>query len=110
MKLFVIPALAACLLFNGCATLGGSTATQIDQAIAQVQLITQKVCGIIPYAESIAKFVGTFTSGGSPLIDTATAVADQLCAAYAKPGARRNVTSNGDITFRARGISIRAHR
>lgn len=109
-KLLTAVVIVASVSFGGCSTFGTiPSTTQIDQALAQVQAITQKVCGIIPYAESIARFVASFTSG-NPLIETAAGIADQLCAAYGRPGARRGVASNGDITFTAHGIAIKAHR
>jgi hypothetical protein len=109
-RLFIITAVVSAVSLGGCATLGSNpTTTQIDQALAQVQAITKQVCGIIPYAESVAQFVASFTSGGE-LIDTAASIANQLCAAFTRPGARRGVAANGDITFVAHGVKIRAHR
>lgn len=78
----------------------------IDQKIAdtigQVQTITNRVCGFVPLAETVAGIVGTFTGTG-PIVGTVSGIADMICNAVKKPGARRG----GRLVAKVRGVPVR---
>lgn len=74
------------LFLSGCATTG-TGGLDIPGVIAQVQSITASVCMFIPTAETVAGIL----AAGNPILGTATAVADAICAAVTKKGARLGV-------------------
>jgi hypothetical protein len=76
--LFTIPLIAG-LSLGGCATT--STPFDLNSFIAQVQTDTNAVCAFIPTAETVANIVAT----GNPIVATAGAVANAICAAVAPP-------------------------
>jgi hypothetical protein len=62
----------------GCATLG-VTPVDISSFVTQVQAITSTACSFLPTAETVASILAT----GNPIVATANAVANAICAAVA---------------------------
>jgi hypothetical protein len=84
MRMFAAAAaMAACLslgALGGCATAtGGGTGDSggITGAIAQVQQITQTICGFVPTATTIANIF----AAGNPALQSATTIANAICGA-----------------------------
>lgn len=73
-----------------CSSMGGAPLNLAD-FIAQVQATTSAVCSFLPTAETVANIVAT----GNPIVTTAGAVANAICAAVvpAKQAARQNRTA-----------------
>ena len=77
-KLFMSGVFA--LSLAGCSTLGsGGAPVDLAGFIAQVQATTSAVCAFLPTAETVAGIIAT----GNPIVTTAGAVANAICAAVA---------------------------
>lgn len=129
MKTLRLSMLAACVscaaLLGGCATtssfdpgtVGGiitnvistgkipSITPEIDAkvnaAVTQVQSITTTVCGFLPIASTVAGILATLAGAGA-VEQTAASVAQSICNAVTKKGARR-----GGAAPRLYGVPIR---
>lgn len=102
MKRFVILlGLASALALAGCASQPGGPITVpningtsltapggVTDAIKQVQTTAQQICSFVPTAQTVANVLAVF---GVPGVDTATSIANQICSAVGKAGARRGV-------------------
>jgi predicted small secreted protein len=84
-RLFVPAIVAASLSLAGCATTGG--AIDITSLISEVQAGTNAACAFVPTAETVAGII----SAGNPIVSTASAIINAICAAVAptKAGALR---------------------
>jgi hypothetical protein len=78
-KLLLASSVALATSLGGCATTGGGGAFNLNSFIANVQADTNLVCAFIPTAETVANIFAT----GDPIVTTATAVANAICAAVA---------------------------
>ena len=68
------------LSLAGCSTLGtGGAPLDLTSFIAQVQATSSAVCSFLPTAETVASIIAT----GNPIVTTANAVANAICAAVA---------------------------
>lgn len=82
-RLLIVPALLAGLVLAGCGTLGGGDISgQISGTVAQVQSVTQQICGFVPTISTVGKIVSTFTGGGG-VVDVVSQVANGICSAVA---------------------------
>ena len=75
MRRLFLAAVAAASL-GGCASTAG-TPVDLASFIAQVQATTSAVCSFLPTAETVAGIIST----GNPIVTTAGAVANAICAA-----------------------------
>lgn len=75
-KLLLAASAAFAMSLGGCATTGNGT-FDLASFIASVQADTNLVCAFIPTAETVANIVST----GNPIVATAGAVANAICAA-----------------------------
>lgn len=73
-RLFVVVALA--LALAGCITVG-APAPGVEPT--RVQQITQRVCGYLPTASSIAALATTFWADARPGVDLASRIANAIC-------------------------------
>ena len=85
MKFLMICAVALTTTLGGCAstggTGGGTTQTDIQNIIAQVQANTRIACGFVPTVTTILNIIGT----AIPAVGVATSIAAAICAAVAPP-------------------------
>lgn len=100
MKRFaVLLGLISALALGGCASTPGAPVTVpnitgtsltapggVTDAISQVQTTARQICSFVPTAQTVANVLSMF---GVPGVDTATSIANQICAAVGRAGVSR---------------------
>lgn len=87
-KFLLMAPVVGALSLGGCGTTG-NTPADIQQLILQVQAAAVQVCSFLPTAETITAII----SAGNPVVGTATAVANAICAAVTAKSARLGETA-----------------
>jgi hypothetical protein len=73
-------AMLCTVALGGCASTGGTTATDITTVISQVQQAAVAACSFLPTTATVANILGTVAGVGAET-QLATTVAAQICAA-----------------------------
>ena len=99
-KFLMVCAVALTTLVGGCASTGGggTTQTDINNIIAQVQANAKIACGFVPTATTILNIIGAAVPG----VGIATSIAAAICAAVAP------VSMSGKHAFTAK--TVRGYR
>ena len=89
-KFLLATPVAAALVLGGCAT------TATSAAIIQIQNYAVLACGFLPTVTTVANII----ANGNPILQTATDIANAICAAVTPKAARRGAvlpTVNGVV-------------
>lgn len=98
-------ALVSLLLVSGCATTGGVVDPRLQQAIDLAIATARTLCGVLPFAEDLARLFGA----NPDLVDQGAAVGQTVCNAL-PPATLRAAGPSRQLAVKVFGTQVRVTR